>query len=37
LKQWKKLCNVKKYHDDKYLAILQLFLALQTKNGVWNE
>jgi len=37
LKQWNKLCNVKKYHDDEYLAVLQLLLTLQTKNGVWNE
>ena len=37
LKQWNKLCSVKKYHDDEYLAVLQLLLTLQTKNGVWNE
>jgi len=37
LKQWNKLCNVKKYHDEEYLAVLQLLLTLQTKNGVWNK
>jgi len=37
LNKWTMLCNVKKYHDDKNLAILQLLLTLQTKNGEWNN
>jgi len=42
LKQWNKLCTVKKYYDDEYLAVLpqkeaELRLTLQTKNSVWNE
>jgi hypothetical protein len=37
LKQWNKLCSVKRCHDDGFLAVLQLLLTLQIKNGVWNK